>query len=152
MMRLRQTTISPLFHSFAAGTLLVWIAAQVLCFAHCNFGVGQGSSEQPSCHASAPAPAHHDGCEPSAPAPKHSSGSAVCSTLKSALVGSGSAALVHFDLHLLYALAPLSLRFNVTAVEPTASFFRQAQPRDWVFTPEVCLGPAHRTHAPPCLN
>ena len=26
---------------------------------------------------------------------------------------------------------------------------RQAKPRDWVFTPEVCLDPAHRSHAPP---
>jgi hypothetical protein len=26
---------------------------------------------------------------------------------------------------------------------------RQAKPRDWVFTPEVCLGPAHRSLAPP---
>ena len=27
--------------------------------------------------------------------------------------------------------------------------FRQAKPRDWIFTPELCLGPANRTHAPP---
>ena len=26
---------------------------------------------------------------------------------------------------------------------------RQAPPPDWVFTPEVCLGPAHRSLAPP---
>ena len=26
---------------------------------------------------------------------------------------------------------------------------RQANPHDWVFTPEVCLGPAHRPLAPP---
>lgn len=28
---------------------------------------------------------------------------------------------------------------------------RQAKARDWVFTPEVCLGPAHRSLAPPSL-
>ena len=28
---------------------------------------------------------------------------------------------------------------------------RQAKPRDWVFTPEVCLGPAHRSLAPPAF-
>ena len=26
---------------------------------------------------------------------------------------------------------------------------RQAKPRDWVFTPEVCTAPANRAHAPP---
>ena len=28
---------------------------------------------------------------------------------------------------------------------------RQAKPRDWVFTPVVCLGPAHRSLAPPAF-
>ncbi len=151
-MRLRPTTFSPLFRSFATGTLLVWVAAQVLCFAHCNFGVGQGSSEQSSCHASAPAPAHHDGCESSAPAPKHSSGSVVCSTLKSALVGDGSVALVHPDFQLLYTLAPVALMLDLTAAEATSSSSRQAKPRDWVFTPEMCLGPALHSLAPPFLS
>jgi hypothetical protein len=27
----------------------------------------------------------------------------------------------------------------------------QAKSRDWIFTPEVCLGPAHRSLAPPSL-
>ena len=34
---------------------------------------------------------------------------------------------------------------------PAASF-RQAKPRDWVFTPEVSLGPAFRSHAPPFIS
>ena len=148
----RRSTFSPLLRSFAAGALLVWVAAQVFCFAHCNFGVGHGGSEQPSCHASAPSQAHHEDGDSSGPAHHDSSASAACSTLKSALMGSGSAALVQPDFHLLYALAPLALTLNVTAAEPTAAIFRQAKARDWVFTPEVCLGPAHRSHAPPFLS
>ena len=151
-MRSRQKTFSPLLRSFAAGALLVWVAAQVFCFAHCNFGVGHGSSEQPSCHASAPSQGHHEDGDSSGPAHQDSSASAACSTLKSALVGSSSAALVQPDFHLLYALAPLALTLNVTVMEPTADLFRQAQAREWVFTPEVCLGPAHRSHAPPVLS
>lgn len=30
--------------------------------------------------------------------------------------------------------------------------FRQAKPAVWIFTPEVCLGPANRSHGPPLLS
>lgn len=147
----RPTKLSPLLRCFAAGALFVWLAAQALCFAHCNFGVSHGGgSAQPSCHASAPA--HHDDGDESAPDQHDSSGSAVCSTLKSALVGSGSAALVQPDFHLLYTLAPVALMLDTTAAEPTSPSSRQAKARDWVFTPEVCLGPAFRSLAPPALS
>jgi hypothetical protein len=34
---------------------------------------------------------------------------------------------------------------------PTTKALRQSQPRDWVFTPEVCLGPALHSLAPPAF-
>jgi hypothetical protein len=34
---------------------------------------------------------------------------------------------------------------------PQSETLRQAKPRDWVFTPEVCLGPAFHSLAPPGL-
>jgi hypothetical protein len=34
---------------------------------------------------------------------------------------------------------------------PPSETLRQAKPRDWVFTPEVCLGPAFHSLAPPGL-
>jgi hypothetical protein len=148
----RPTKLSPLLRCFAAGALFVWLAAQALCFAHCNFGVSHGGSTQPSCHASAPSPEHHDNGDESAPSHQNSAGSVVCSTLKSALVGSGSAALVQPDFHLLYTLAPVALMLDMTAAEPTSPSSRQAKARDWVFTPEVCLGPAFRSLAPPSLG
>lgn len=151
-MRSRQTTFSPLLRSFAAGALLVWVAAQVFCFAHCNFGVGHGGSEEASCHGSVPTQAHHDDGDSSGPAHHDESSSAACSTLKSALVGSGSAALVQPDFHLLYTLAPVALMLDMTAAEPTSPSSRQAKARDWVFTPEVSLGPAFRSLAPPSLG
>lgn len=151
-MRSRQTTFSPLLRSFAAGALLVWVAAQVLCFAHCNFGVSHGGFQQASCHGSAPAKACHDDGKSSGPAQQDSSASVVCSTLKSALVGSGVTALVPPDFHLLYTLAPLALALDVTAAEPTALLSRQPKTRDWVFTPELSLGPAFRSLAPPSLS
>ncbi len=36
-----------------------------------------------------------------------------------------------------------------TISAPNCEAARQARPRDWVLTPEVCLGPAHRSLAPP---
>jgi hypothetical protein len=36
-----------------------------------------------------------------------------------------------------------------TLVDPSTEALRQARPRDWVFTPEVCLGPAFHSLAPP---
>ena len=80
---------------------------------------------------------------------RDTSASVVCSTMKSALVGSGATALVQPDLHPLYTLAPFALAMDVMATEPTTVFFRQAAAPDWVFTPEVSRGPAHRSLAPP---
>ena len=152
IMRSRQTTFSPLLRTFAAGALLVWVAAQVLCIAHCNFGVCHGDSEEASCHGSPPTPAHHDDGDAPSPAHHESSASAACSTLKSALMGSSATALVRPDFHLLYTLAPIALALDATAVEPTASLIRQAKTRGRVFKPEVCLGPAFRSLAPPFLS
>ena len=148
-LRSRQITFSPPLRSLAAGALLVWVAAQVFCFAHCNFGVGHSDSGEASCHGSAPTSAHHDDGDSSSPAHHESSASAACSTLKSALVGSSAATMVQPDFQLLYTLAPLAL--DVTA-EPTVSYSRQPKARNWVFTPEVCLGPAFRSLAPPILS
>jgi hypothetical protein len=41
-------------------------------------------------------------------------------------------------------------RQHVFAAPPSETL-RRAKPRDWVFTPEVCLGPAFHSLAPPCL-
>jgi len=150
-MRSRQTIFSPLLRSCAAAALLVWVAAQVLCFAHCNFGASMAMTEKSSAghidHDAAPKPVVGGSC---CPKPHSSSGGAVCVTLKSALVGCTATTLVQPDFQLLYTTAPLAL--DVKAVEPTSSFSRQAKARDWVFTPEVCLGPAFRSLAPPFVG
>jgi hypothetical protein len=41
-------------------------------------------------------------------------------------------------------------RQHVFAAPPSETL-RRAKPRDWVFTPEVCLGPAFHSLAPPSL-
>lgn len=149
---LRARPLSPLLRSLAGVTALVWIAAQVLCFVHCNFGGGHGDDLQPSCHGIASPPAHHDDGDSSGSSHNHSSGDVSCVTLKTALVNGSSLALTAPQLPVLYTLAPFALAFDATATEWAAPFTRQAGRDDWVFTPEVCLGPAFRSHAPPFLS
>ena len=149
MLRSRQPTLSLLFRSLAASALLVWVAAQVVCSAHCNFGFGHGDSEQASCHGSAPSQAHHDDGNSPSPAHKGSSTSSACLTLKSALFDGKASLLVKPEFQMLDTLAWFTPAIEATQTELVAHFFRQARPRDWVFTPEVCLGPAFRSLAPP---
>jgi len=149
-MRLRQTTLSPLLRSLAALALIVFVVAQAMCLVHCNFGGGHGDKAQPSCHGSPQHAASHDGdneSAPSAPSP-----TTACSTLKTMLAGGDSTTLVVPQLHTLYLLTPMTLPLDATEVRLNASFSSQVWTRDWVFTPEVCLGPAFRSLAPPFVG
>ena len=148
-MGLCQKFLCPWLRSVAAVTLLSWVAAAILCTAHCSIGISSDDSQQASCHASASP--HHD--EDHSPAPAHddSSASAACLTLKSAMANGDAPAPVHPDFHLFYILAPLKFALDVTTTEPATLVLRQARLREFVLTPEMCLGPAFRSHAPPAL-
>ena len=149
-MRLRQTTLSPLLRSLAAFALVVFVVAQAMCFVHCHFGGGHGDKAQPSCHSSPQHAASHDGdndSSPSAPSP-----TTACSTLKTMLAGGDSLTLTAFQTHTLYLLAPVALALDATETQQDAAFSRQAHSREWTFTPEVCLGPAFRSLAPPFVG
>jgi len=149
-MRSRQTILSPLLRSFAALALVIFVAAQTLCFIHCNFGGGHGDSAQPSCHGAASASAGPDEGDSSAPSVPSPTGA--CLTLKTLLAGGDAPTLVAPQPHTLYLLVPFALALEVTATEPEALFSRQANHSDWVFRPEVSLGPAFRSLAPPFVS
>ena len=68
------------------------------------------------------------------------------------LAAADAPTLVAPQLHTLYLLPSMALALNATEVQPKAPFSRQAWTRDWVFTPEVCLGPAFRSLAPPFIG
>jgi hypothetical protein len=138
-----------LHRSLAALALVVFVVAQAMCFVHCHFGGGHGERTQPSCHGSPQHAASHDGDDdsaPSAPSP-----AAACSTLKTMLAGGDAPTLTAFQTHTLYLLSPVVLALDATETQPQAAFSRQAHSREWTFTPEVCLGPAFRSLAPPSL-
>ena len=146
----RQTTLSPLFRSLAALALVVFAVAQAKCFVHCHFGGGHREEAQPSCHGSPQTTASHD--DPDGPTPSTPATNATCSTLKTMLAGGDAPKLVAPQPYTLYPLAPISLALDATETRPGASFSRQAWPRNWVFTPLVCLGPAFRSLAPPLVG
>jgi hypothetical protein len=145
-MRSSQTAMNPLFRSLAILTLAVFVAAEVMCFVHCHFGGGHGNAAEASCHgATSSEPGHdEDGPIPSA--------TASCFTLQNLLTTSGALTLVVPEFPSLYTVAPVALALDTTATELTASVSRPAWPRNWVFTPEVYLGPALHSLAPPLLS
>ena len=146
-MRSRQTTLRPLFRCFAAVTLLFWIGAQVLCQAHCTPAACHDESGTAGCHETTTPNSHHG--DEHTPAHQDSSADASCEILKSALSGNAVSPLIIPEFSILYTLAPTALALDVTGIKPEALFSRDARLRGWVFTPEVFLGPAFRSHAPP---
>ena len=149
-MRLRQSTLSPLLRSLAVFALAGFVAAQALCFVHCHFGGGHGGKTQPSCHGSSQARASH--ADHDSPTPFTPPATTTCATLKTMLAGADAPTLVTPELHALYFLAPIARFLDTTQPEREAFISRQARPRDWVFTPEVCLGPAFHSLAPPFVG
>ena len=145
-MRFRRKTLSPLLRMFAAATLVLFVAGQVVCFAHCHLGGRSGGATQPSCHAKT---SHCQGGDPSTPAKHDPMPASTCSTLKNAVPNSDSLTVVAPEFPVLYTLAFVLLTFEATAVDPNVLLLRAAWPAEWVFTPEVSLGPAHRSLAPP---
>ena len=153
-MGLRQTMLSPLLRSVGALGLVVYIAAQTLCFMHCNFGGGHGDSAPPSCHGAGGTKKCHDAChdEGNSPSPPDGSPTATCFTLMNMLTVGDAPMVVVPEFFVLYFLTPSALALEATATAQEASFSRQANHRNWVLTPEVSLGPALHSLAPPFLS
>jgi hypothetical protein len=146
-MSLRQTKLSPVLRSLAATTLFVWVGALLLCQSECCSGTDDETTNEPAHHhpgLTAHSRGHHD----HTPAQQHHDENAFCLSVKSLLYS--DTGVSHFKpvFQSLYALPsePGSLQTETRAVTPA---FRQAKPADFVFTPEVCLGPAFRSLAPP---
>ena len=68
------------------------------------------------------------------------------------LAGGDAPTLTVFQTHTLYLLPSFVLALDAAEARPQAAFGRQAHLREWTFTPEVCLGPAFRSLAPPFVG
>ncbi len=149
-MPLRETNLSPLFRTLATLALMVFVVAQSMCFVHCQLGGRHGDKAQPSCHSSPQRTTSRDADDHSeSPSP---SPTTACSTFKTMLVGSDAPTLTSFQIRTLYLLPSVVLALDATETLSEAAFSRQPHPREWTFTPEVCLNPAFRSLAPPSVG
>lgn len=139
--------LSPLLRSAGAFVLLVYVAAQTLCFLHCNFGRGLCDSGQSSCVSTGSTEGCHTESKSSSPcAPSQT---ATCVTLKNALFDGNTSPLIIPQFSDIYLLPRCALALDATTVKPGTIVLRHTKHTEWVLTPEVCLGPALRSLAPP---
>ena len=137
----------------AGAALVAWILASVFCSAECfkpaaHCDPADYPQAKASHHGSAPHHAHDADTEHHPPAKPESCDNSFCDSLKSTAQNSAHVLPIKPVLPLAYFLACLPLR-DLAAYPQGSSHFREAPGRKWVFTPEVSLGPAFRSLAPP---
>ena len=143
----RRTSLSPLLASLAAATLLVWLAALVFCSADCFFG---DSHCQPSHHEEQAVASHHEH-DQTPDSDKHNERhDSACDSLKTLVPTAHSNVLPKPDF-CFCVLGFVSPPQGLAVAQIETPISRQPPDRDWLFTPEVYLGPAFRSHAPPVL-
>lgn len=140
-------------------TALIVLAAWTASMAFCSTACRQGD-----CHSqpSEPKHEHSDVSEHNQDAHEHSHDSSpghspnkcpdeqsVCNALTSTVLPSAFVFIP--SPQLVTAILPSIHLETLTQVRLRTECFRQVSDFNFIFTPEVCLGPAFRTHAPPSL-
>lgn len=157
----RQPKLRMSLRIWAVVSLVAWLGASVFCAGDALLGHPHGDGE--GGHATASGQPHHAGstATDSAAAHGHSHDSdqgdghdeaACCSTLIGVQQATSSLVLPTLDFARLASFHFVFLSQTLAPSEPEGSPPRQSSPRDWAFTPEVFLGPAFRSHAPPFLG
>ena len=149
---LRQRKINPMLRICAALMLLVWVAASGFCSVEPLFAHAKSSE-----HDSGKTAHHQDEAVPSSTDSGHSHDSdkhddgehSCCASLTATPQSGGFVGLTKPDFGKLLSLDFIWLAQVLTFVQPETPSPRQTRAREWVFTPEVFLGPAFRSHAPP---
>jgi len=149
----RQCKLKPVLRVFAALTVLVWIAATGFCSAETLLGCAGSGSD----HHIGQIADHQDEADHSSTDGSHSHDSdqhkdgehSCCSSLKTTAQPVGSDRLSRPDFAKTVSLDLLWLTQALTLDQPEVPFSRQPPDREFVLTPELRLGPAFRSHAPP---
>ncbi len=149
-MTLRQIKFRPLIRVIAVATLFAWLGALALCETECCSGDEHDSAPADHHHADA-APHSHSHDQDHGNAPGSQKESSFCLSLKSLLYTGSTLLLSKPALQPLYGLTLAPTLSTDTAAPSMVLHLRQARPGEWVLTPEVCLGPAFRSLAPPSL-
>ncbi|HEU5395900.1 MAG TPA: hypothetical protein VFV81_01945 [Verrucomicrobiae bacterium] len=132
----------PFLQFIAGAMLLVWVAALTACSSHCSC----------SCSPSESANAMH-GAAPHGPSPDsdHDHDDSFCRSLHSLSLPASGGTLAKPDFGSTFALSFISTALLPAPARPEAPVSRQPPDGHRVFTPELCLGPAFRSLAPPRL-
>lgn len=135
----------------AVVSLLVWVAASGFCSVE-SLIVADHHADSAAQHDHDAAPASADSDHHSHDSDKNGSDEhSCCDTLKATPQLESSIGIKHPDFNKLFLTDFLALAKMLVVSQPETSIFRQPPDREWVFTPEVCLGPAFRSQAPPVL-
>ncbi len=128
----------------ASFTVVIWVSAFALCTAHCSLPNGsfleveEGKSVLP-CHGG-----------PSCPKSEAQPSGAFCITIKNLFAADGAAPILYPPQAGVFTAPFLLLPVtDLFGVSPTLQRVREQDRVERPFTPEVCLGPAFRAHAPP---
>ncbi|MEO6181922.1 MAG: hypothetical protein ABIP76_02180 [Verrucomicrobiota bacterium] len=141
----RKTNLPIATRICASMSLVVWLAAFLFCSGACCIGESQCDSGHEQ-HADA---SQHDH-DPSPASDKHEHKASFCDSLKDVVQISGSDVFIKSDFGFINVdFVSQSHSSRIAALETPV--FRQGWRRDWVSTPEVYLGPAFRSLAPPVL-
>jgi hypothetical protein len=141
----RQTKLRPLLRLLAAATLFCWLGALVFCVTECSDGDSDHQAGQkemaasPSANGSMPDSDNHSGHDDS-----------VCNSLKTLVPTTCNLVLVKPDFGF-YTLSFVSLTPALTVAQIETSVARQPPNPEQALTPEVFLGAAFRSLAPPVI-
>ena len=161
----RQTKLPLALRIIAAGCVVLWLAgvsacsleALFCCDSHDEKAIEHADHEHSydaelaDAEAHDAEPVHSHGAEGKSQGShkRESKERSCCSTLKAVVP---TAKAIVFDKQAFHPTPFLCVLLETHAASLALSEHpptRQAKPHDWVFTPEVCLGPAHRSLAPP---
>ena len=144
MTHMKQHRLKPMLRIWAALSLLVWLAATGFCLTECAGEDSHSESAQMEQAAQSGSQSHDSD--------KHDShDDSLCVSLHSVCPVSPNSILVKPDFSLAFTLNFLSTAHLETVAQAETFIFRQPPDRQFVFTPEVCLGAAFRSLAPPVL-
>jgi hypothetical protein len=126
----------PGFRILAAAFLFVWLAAMGICSAHCSLGfLSPKSRGKTQC-------CHHEGS-------KENSKNSSCLINQSAPAIENAFIQLHTEWQFSYLLTPVALLQDASLTQTLVSPIRQGMPTDWPAMPEVYLGAAYFSLAPP---
>jgi hypothetical protein len=142
----KQTILNPLVQLLAAGAVFVWLAASGFC----AFDTLIGHAEANAGHIVEKAASTHHDSAPTQDSDRHDGhGRSCCSSLQAAESALQSVVFEKPDFGRINILLSGWSTLLFTLSERQETFSSKTPERKWVFTPEVCLGPAFRSLAPP---